>query len=222
MKTTLMLLFALCVTVMSTHFDENNHDQHFILRDEVLESQMGDWKRVKGKDPDPNANIELIIVVVENQAIINQAMSEINNKDSVNYGKKLSKKDLSEIAMMPGDRAACLNWIRTLPNQRHVHLKGKEDGTGAHLVVLAPISTWEVALNTKFHFYEDGDERIIRTEAYSLPEAVSSNIASVLGTVQFPAVSTIVSNLLVNPGLANLAAGGSRTDVNERQSSSKL
>jgi subtilase family serine protease len=216
---------------MATHSEDV--EVNWVLKEEVTKAQMGNWKRDE-QEPEPSMNLDLIVGVVENQAIIQQALNEIADPKNPNYGKVLSKKDISDMAMMPGDRVDVLNWIRAMPNQSRIRMKEKESETGSHIVVEAPIAVWEHVLNTKFHYYKEKgktNERLIRTESYSLPQEVASSIQMIQGTVQFPTQvnshpgrsssdsSTLLDSIIINPGVKNLAAGGTRSNVNDKSSS---
>jgi hypothetical protein len=226
----------------------------FVLKESAtnLFSESFEWK-LEADNPNRDELLELTVDVIENTAMIAQVLNEIANPKSPNYGKTLSKDEISRLALLPEDKAIVLNWIRSFPDHTRVHYKERDGAEGSHIAVIAPLSTWENQLFTTFHFYSkktNPAERVIRAEEYSLPEAVASSVAAVHPVVQFPlrvhhgplrtapkagpglgpAAGPALSGtgaaaggsafnreaIRINPGLVNIAAGGTVHDVNQK------
>ncbi len=236
---------------MSTHSirSESIPITPFVLKESATNqaSESFEWK-LEAENPNRDELLELTVDVVENTAMIAQVLNEIADPKSPNYGKTLSKDEISRLALLPEDKTIVLNWIRSFPDHSRVHYKERDGAEGSHIAVIAPLSTWEAQLKTSFHFYSkktNPAERIIRAEEYSLPEAVASSVAAVHPVVQFPlrvhhgplrtapktlpgpgsgpalgagsAASAFDRDAIrINPGLQNIAAGGTVNDVNQK------
>ena len=208
----------------------------FVLKESATNHES-EWK-IEADLPNRSDLLELTVDVIENTAMITQVLNEIADPKSPNFGKTLSKDEVSRLALLPEDKTIVLNWIRSFPDHAGVHYKERDGTEGSHIAVIAPLSTWESELNTLFRVYSkktNPAERIIRAESYSLPEAVAGSVAAVHPIVQFPirlhkgplrtgpgpkalsAGSAFDRDAIrVNPGLQNVAAGGTVTDVNQQ------
>jgi len=233
MRSFIVIVVIMSCLVLGTHVTDNGNGS-WVVKDKISNSSIFGWKKTNSTPPEQD--LEMTIVLSENQAIIKQVLKEMSDPTSINYGKKMSKDQVSELAMLPGTKQTVLNWLQTLPNQKHIHTK--EKGT-SRIAVIAPLSTWEEVLKTKFYTYnkfdEAGNDKVIRTEIYYLPKEVADSIATIHGTTNFPmhphhiapvATGTatdmktrLSDSIRINPGLTNLAAGGTRTDINAKPSS---
>jgi len=236
-------------TIQGTHeAAEDRGNIKWVVVNQADERNVGNWKRQENAVVPDSHILELHVYVKENQAILEQVLHEVSDPKSVNYGKTISKKDIADIAMLPGDKTVVMNWVHSLPNQSHVHLREKERDLGSHIEVAAPVGTWNQALNTKFYYYqEEGSstigktsEPLVRCEQYSLPDTVATSISAIHHTTDFPinlnpgpvraspassesvsGTGSVRDSIRINPGLKNLAAGGTREDVHDKRKTQK-
>jgi len=182
----MMLLFTLAFT-LATH-DSGVEDVKWVVLESVG-SHPSQWIVQRELD-DARTELELKITVHENKAMIEQILHELSTPGSANYGKHLTKEQVTDLAMLHEDKEIIQSWIRGFPDQQHVHYKDTDkDGKDvSHILVMAPVATWDKVLNTKFSHYklEGSSEVIIRATSYSVPAAVAGSVHLIHPTTSFP------------------------------------
>lgn len=130
---------------------------------------------------------------MKNMEQVKAILEDVSNPNSANYGKHLTNDELSAL-------------IRNSESANHLlrffDLHGIKvlDRTLNDEFITAETSiyTLEGILNTKFYEYEvlvDPEQRVIRTEEYSLPSYLVDHVSAVFNTVHFPDLQSISKSL---------------------------
>jgi hypothetical protein len=214
-----LLLTLTLLVIMNTAASSSNTDTaafpKFVLKESAVgvHSKSFEWEK-ESETPAQDELLELNIDVQQNDAAVSQVLKEISDPKSPNYGKSLTRDEVNQLALNPVNHEIVIAWVKSFPNQSRVHYKEKD---GNRIVVIAPIASWEEVLHTHFGFYSkksNRSERIVRAENYFLDESVTDSVSRVHPVSQFPVrvyhgpVHGTTSTIRINPGLQNVAAGG--------------
>lgn len=145
-----------------------------------------------------------VVFVVEHNNVdkLTRILHEVSDPSSAKYGKHLTRAEVSDLTSNPIARNEVL---------AHLKAAGASVVTDSpygnhHITARAPISVWENMFNTEFFVYSHvsgkDSTKFMRTEKYSVPQALDAHVTSVFNTVQTPLSHTPKSPAAV-PKTAN-------------------
>lgn len=132
--------------------------------------------------------IHNVVFVVQHNNVdkLTRILHDVSDPSNSKYGKHLTRAEISDLTANP-----------TARNEVLAHLKavGASVITDSpygdhHITASAPVSVWENMFNTEFFTYSHAsgtdNTKFIRTEKYSIPQALDAHITSVFNTIQTP------------------------------------
>jgi len=153
----------------------------------VHDPAVSSW--VRGEKPPSDHSVGVTVVVRvddEQRADLERVFWEVSDPKHANYGKYLSRDEVTEMLDVPQDRIDDI--------QEYLSGHGCTDITVAPqrdtVSVACPVSAIETALNTELHFFthqEHTDIQIVRaSQHYHLPEHMTRAVTMVGELLQFP------------------------------------
>jgi tripeptidyl-peptidase-1 len=152
----------------------------------VHDPTVSSW--IRGEQPPADHPVSLSVVVRiddDRRADLEQTFWEVSDPKHSNYGKYLSRDEITEMLAVPQDR------VERIQEYLAAHDCTSDVAPNQDVVsVVCPASAIETALNTKLHFFthqEHSDIQIVRaSEHYHLPEHMSRDVVMVGELLQFP------------------------------------
>ena len=117
---------------------------------------------------------------------IEKILNDVSDPHSPNYGKHLTKEEVNALTANNEGKKLVLEFLN---NWNAVVVSSNDN----YITAKATIEIWNQALSTTFYDYENvmKGKTVQRCMEYSLPVELASQVASVMGTVQFPATVEI-------------------------------
>jgi len=117
---------------------------------------------------------------------IEKILNDVSTPNSPNYGKHLTKEEVDNLTVNKEGKKLVLEFL----NKWNAVVILSNDN---YITAKATIEIWNQALSTTFYDYENvmKGKTVQRCMEYSLPEELASQVASVMGTIQFPATVEI-------------------------------
>jgi tripeptidyl-peptidase I len=122
-----------------------------------------------------------------NQDELTKLVHDISNPESLNYGKFLSRKELSAMTSNSDSHDYITNYLESTGATVL-----SETISGDYITAAAPIQLWEEILDTEFFSYYQIENqhkitnRVVRAEHYSVPKHLNEHIAAAFNTIQMP------------------------------------
>merc|ERR1719326_786075 len=167
----------------------------------VHDPAVSSW--VRGEEPAADHPVSLSVVVRiddDRRADLERTFWEVSDPKHANYGKYLSRDEITEMLAVPQDRLERIQEYLAAHDCSEINVAPNQDVVS----VACPVSAIETALNTKLHFFthqEHTDVQIVRaSQHYHLPEHMSRDVVMVGELLQFP--------LLKPKDLSGVTAGG--------------
>lgn len=187
-----ILVLSLYIKMAQIGASSIMQNDKWILIESIAQSSLNRYMATS-LEPSPEKKIEIAFRVKQkNVDVITKMLEETSNPNSSNYGKRMTKLAVDELTRNDAGVDIVLAFLGRF-------VVTSIDIKSSHLIhAIAPISVWELALNTKFHEYIETatvgktellpvpGSTLIRTEQYYLPEYVANEVDYIDGTVQFP------------------------------------
>jgi tripeptidyl-peptidase-1 len=167
----------------------------------VHDPAVSSWVRGEAPPADHSVSLSVIVRVDDDRrADLEQTFWEVSNPKHANYGKYLSRDEVTEMLAVPQDRVERISEYLASHDCTEVKVAPQQDVVS----VECPVSAIETALNTKLHFFthqEHTDMQIVRaSQHYHLPEHMARDVTMVGELLQFP--------LLKPKDLSGVTVGG--------------
>jgi tripeptidyl-peptidase-1 len=153
----------------------------------VHDPAVSSW--VRGEEPPADHSVSLSVVVridEDRHADLERTFWEVSNPKHANYGKYLSRDEVTEMLAVPQDRVERIQEYLASHDCTEIKAAPQRDVVS----VACPVSAIETALNTKLHFFthqEHTDTQIVRaSQHYHLPEHMARDVVMVGELLQFP------------------------------------
>jgi tripeptidyl-peptidase-1 len=153
----------------------------------VHDPAVSSW--VKGEEPPAEHSVQLSVVVRvddDRRAELEQTFWEVSNPKHANYGKYLSRDEVTEMLAVPQERVERIQEYLASGGCTDINVAPQQDVVS----VSCPVSAVETALNTKLHFFshqEHSDVQIVRaSQHYHLPDHMVDDVVMVGELLQFP------------------------------------
>jgi tripeptidyl-peptidase I len=129
-----------------------------------------------------------VVFVVQHNNVdkLTRILHDVSDPSSAKYGKHLTRAEISDLTANPTARKEVL---------AHLKAAGASVVTDSpygdhHITARAPVSVWENMFNTEFFVYSHvsgkDSTKFMRTEEYSVPQALDAHVTSVFNTIQTP------------------------------------
>lgn len=130
-----------------------------------------------------SASKEITLTFVVKQRNIEDIALSIANPKSPNYGKHLSREQVTALTENREGEAAVRAY---LAEQGITDIQTK--GFGSYIAAKASVDVWEKALNTEFFDFRNTltGQELIRTDRYSLPSELAPHVMTVMDAMEFP------------------------------------
>lgn len=158
---------------------------------------------VRGEKPPADYSVALSVMVHvddERRADLERVFWEVSDPNHANYGKHLSRDQVTELLAVPQDRVDRIQQYLAGHGCTDVNVEPQQDVVS----VVCPASVIESALNTELHFFthrDQADVQIVRaSQHYHLPDHMTRDISMVGELLQFP--------LLKQRNLVRVGEGG--------------
>merc|ERR1712178_440738 len=143
-----------------------------------------------GGEPAPADHPVGLSVVVriddDRRAALEQKFWEVSDPKNANYGKYLSRDEVTEMLAVPQDRVERIQEYLSGHGCTDINVAPQQDVVS----VACPVSAIETALNTELHFFthqEHTDVQIVRaSQHYHLPDHMARDVTMVGELLQFP------------------------------------
>lgn len=153
----------------------------------VHDPAVSSW--VRGEQPPSDHSVSLSVIVridEDRRADLEKTFWEVSDPKHANYGKYLSRDEITEMLAVPQDRVERIQEFLSTHDCTEINVAPNQDVVS----VSCPVSAIETALNTKLHFFthqENSDVQIVRaSQHYHLPEHMSDDVVMVGELLQFP------------------------------------
>jgi tripeptidyl-peptidase-1 len=153
----------------------------------VHDPAVSSW--IRGEAPPADHSVQLSVVVRiddDRRADLERTFWEVSNPKHANYGKYLSRDEVTEMLAVPQDRVDRIQEYLGAHDCTEINVAHNQDVVS----VACPVSAIETALNTKLHFFthpEHEDMQIVRaSQHYHLPDHMFRDITMVGELLQFP------------------------------------
>jgi tripeptidyl-peptidase I len=151
-----------------------------------------------------SAELHEVIFVIhqKNMEELKRILNQVSDPTHLNYGNHMRSQDVADLTKNHNSQERVIDYLEVI-GATVVSLNGE------CVTARASISVWEEMLDTKFYMYshhpksdENGKPMVfIRAQEYSVPDRLDDHVASVLNTIQLPAIRTnrlSTSNTLIN------------------------
>lgn len=148
-------------------------------------------------------------VKLRNMDRIKQILDDVSSMRSPNYGKYLTRAQISELTANPVATSEVLSVLGLYPEASIV----KQSRDGRFITARAPISVWEKLFSCEFHSFErmdrDGAVDLVVNRAldYEIPSLLADHVQAVFNTVQMPPTSKTGQKIMTN-GFYEVRLGG--------------
>jgi len=144
---------------------------------------------VLGEKPSADHSVALNVVVRvddDRRAALEQKFWEVSDPKNANYGKYLSRDEVTEMLSVPQDRVERIQEYLAGHGCTDINVAPQQDVVS----VVCPVSAVETALNTELHFFthsENSDIQLVRAnQHYHLPDHMTGDVTMVGELLQFP------------------------------------
>lgn len=140
-----------------------------------------------GRVPPDELHEVIFHIQGRNHDKLTRVVHDISDPESPNYGKFLSRKEMSEMTSNSDSHEFITNYLE---------IAGatvlSASVSGDYITAAAPIQLWEEMLNTEFFSYYQIENKhkitnkVVRAEHYSIPKLLNEHIAAAFNTIQMP------------------------------------
>jgi tripeptidyl-peptidase-1 len=133
----------------------------------------------------------VFVVKSRNMESLKMTLYDISDIKSPNYGKHLTRAQLSELTANPEGNAILTRSLSAYPELSVV----KRSRDNRFITVIAPLSVWEKLFSAEFYSFfrtnrfGEVDLVLDRAMSYEVPAPLSEHLDAVLNTVQMPGIS---------------------------------
>mmetsp|Transcript_40941 Transcript_40941/g.41814 ORF Transcript_40941/g.41814 Transcript_40941/m.41814 type:complete len:195 (-) Transcript_40941:55-639(-) len=135
---------------------------------------------------DRESTHELIFMVKQkNMDALTKYLEEISNPSSPKYGQHLTPDEVHKMTQNTEGTEAVKNFV-TDNGGEIVDISSD----GSTIKAQASVALWEKLLHTTFQTFQNTErpeDTLLRTNQYSLPSELASQVSTIRNTVQFPA-----------------------------------
>jgi hypothetical protein len=143
----------------------------------------------------------IFVVKLNNMDRLRDYVEDVSNMDSANYGKHLSRRQLSDFVANKASADTLTDYLVNFrvpgANTSQADMSSirvtKVSRDGRFIYARAAISIWENMLDTEFHSFsrahpktKDVDLMVLRALKYEIPRKLAQHVTHVLNTVQMP------------------------------------
>jgi tripeptidyl-peptidase-1 len=146
----------------------------------------------KGDRSDPTKMHQVVFVVKSrNMESLKMTLNDISDMDSSNYGKHLTRAQISELTANPEGNRILTNVLSTYPA---VSVE-KRSRDNRFVTVKAPIGLWERLFSAEFYSFSRTNRKgrvdlvVDRAMSYEIPVLMAEHLDAVFNTVQMPGLS---------------------------------
>lgn len=143
----------------------------------------------------PAAELHEVIFVIhqKNMEELKRILYEVSDPTHLNYGNHMNSQDVAELTKNDNSQEKVIAHLKVIGA-----MVVSQTLNGECITARASIIVWEKMLNTEFYKYshqpksdENGKPTVFtRAQEYSVPDHLDEHVASVLNTIQLPAINT--------------------------------
>jgi subtilase family serine protease len=163
------------------------HQTH-VFRESIASGLSNRNDIVKMGRVSPNEIHEIIFHIQgRNHDELTRVVHDVSDPESLNYGKYLTRKEISEMTSNSDSHDYITNYLESAGANVL-----SESISGEYITAAAPIKLWEEILDTEFFSYHQIENqhkitnRVVRADQYSVPKQLDKHIAAAFNTIQMP------------------------------------
>ena len=155
---------------------------------------------------------ELVFAVKQNNIDeLERALHDVSDPASPNYGQHWSGEQVGAMTSNIPARDATVSYL-----QANGATIKSESRYGEYITAVAPVSTWDKVLNTRFFTFHqrqlNGDiKETVRAEAYSIPIELDGHLAYVLNAIEMPVKVSVKGETYEAPPEYTMSKKSSKT-----------
>lgn len=179
----------------STDHSENQFNRTATHKFRERESGLSSHHEIilMGRAPSEELHEVIFIIHQKNMGELKRILYEVSDPTHSNYGNHMTSQDVAELTENRNSQEKVVAHLKVLGAK-----VVSQTLNGECITACASIRIWEEMLDTKFYTYShqpklDNNGRpmlFIRAQEYSVPDRLHEHVASVLNTIQLPAIGS--------------------------------